>query len=66
MSKKDLAKLLFDFITKEMDAGKTGVTNRTEKEEDKIKLTFYGSDGENLVLIIDEDEIKEPKPEAEE
>ena len=49
-----------------MDAGKTGVTNRTEKEEDKIKLTFYGSDGENLVLIIDEDEIKEPKPEVEE
>jgi len=68
MSKKDLAMLLYDFITKELEAGKTGVTNKTEKvdaEGKEIKVTFYGSGGENLVLIIDDNEINLPKEEAE-
>ena len=68
MSKKDLALLLYDFMTKEIAAGKTGVTNRAEnvdKEGMQIKFTLYGTDGENLVLIIDDNEINLPKEEAE-
>jgi hypothetical protein len=69
MSKKDLALLLYDFMTKEIAAGKTGVSNRTEnvdKEGMQIKFTLYGTDGENLVFIIDNDEIKIPKEPKEE